>query len=254
MIFIYNGAPAHNNPAIPGSNSEHNTTIQPVSEHRRASSKYLKSSHKVDISRPEQQEQMNNRAEARRQGIALGNCRTQLLHQALQRNKDTITAAKCGQWYRFMQTYIPRCLNKEEIEGKLQNITLQYTLIEQFWNFFFRVSRVCVERRCHSNVNLLVGWKIEWDLFNSSTINIALENEQNKCTPNLPHLRFASLPTYGSVAQLVVAPWEEMGSNLLGALNFFLGSFLQLLKLLLSCKDHCFPWPQKESGKNTYQN
>ena len=132
MIFIYNGAPAHNNPAIPGSNSEHNTTIQPVSEHRRASSKYLKSSHKVDISRPEQQEQMNNRAEARRQGIALGNCRTQLLHQALLRNIDTITAAKCGQWYRFMQTYIPRCLNKEEIEGKLQNITLQYTLIEQF--------------------------------------------------------------------------------------------------------------------------
>ena len=34
-----------------------------------------------------------------------------------QRNIGTITAAKCGQWYRLMQTYIPRCLNSEEIEG-----------------------------------------------------------------------------------------------------------------------------------------
>ena len=30
----------------------------------------------MDISFPEQQEQMNDSAEARRQGIALGNCRT----------------------------------------------------------------------------------------------------------------------------------------------------------------------------------
>ena len=36
-----------------------------------------------------------------------------------------------------MQTYIPRYLNNEEIEEKLQNITSQYTVIEQFWNFFF---------------------------------------------------------------------------------------------------------------------
>ena len=50
---------------------------------------------------------------------------------------DTITAAECGWWYRFMQTYIPRFLNNEEIEGKLQNITVQYTVREQFWNFFF---------------------------------------------------------------------------------------------------------------------
>ena len=86
----------------------------------------------MDISYPEQQEQMNDRAEARRQGIALGNYSTQLLHQVLQRNIGTNTAAKRGQWYRFMQMYIPRCLNNEEIEGKLQNITLQYTVIEQF--------------------------------------------------------------------------------------------------------------------------
>ena len=57
------------------------------------------------------------RAEARRQGLALGNYRTQLLLQALQRNIGTVTVAKCGQWFRFMQTYLPRCINNEAIEG-----------------------------------------------------------------------------------------------------------------------------------------
>ena len=72
---------------------------------------------KADISRPEIQVQMNDRAEARRQGLALGNYRTQLLLQALQRNIGTIAVAKCGQWFRFMQTYLPRCINNEAIEG-----------------------------------------------------------------------------------------------------------------------------------------
>ena len=119
VIFIYDGAPAHNNPAIPGPNSELKKLppYSPFLNIVEQAISALKAAIKADISRPEQQEQMNNRAEARRQGIALGNFRTQLLLQALQRNIGTITAAKCGQWYRFMQTYIPRCLNNEEIEG-----------------------------------------------------------------------------------------------------------------------------------------
>ena len=119
VIFIYDGAPAHNNPAIPGPNTELKK-LPPYSPFliivEQAISS-LKAAIKADISRPEIQEQMNNREEARRQGIALGNYRTQLLQQALQRNIGTITAAKCGQWYRFMQTYLPRCLNNEAIEG-----------------------------------------------------------------------------------------------------------------------------------------
>ena len=119
VIFIYDGAPAHNNPAIPGPNSElkklppYSPFLNIVEQEISA----LKAAIKAGISRPEQQEQMNNRAQARRQGTALGNFRTQLLLQALQRNIGTTTAAKCGQWYRFMPTYIPRCLNNEEIEG-----------------------------------------------------------------------------------------------------------------------------------------
>ena len=77
----------------------------------------LKAAIKADISLTEQQKQMNNREEARQQGIALGNFCTQWPLHALERNIGTITAAKCGQWYRLMQTYIPRCLNSEEIEG-----------------------------------------------------------------------------------------------------------------------------------------
>ena len=73
----------------------------------------LRAAIKAVIGRPEQQEQINNREEARRQG----NFRTQLLLHTLQRDIGTITAANCGQWYRLMQTYIPRCLNSEEIEG-----------------------------------------------------------------------------------------------------------------------------------------
>ena len=119
VIFIYDGPPTHNNPAIPGANSElkklppYSPSLNIVEQAKGA----LKAATKADISRPEQQEQMDNREEARRQGIALGNFRTQLLLHTLQRNIGTITAAKCGQWYRLMQTYIPRCLNSEDIEG-----------------------------------------------------------------------------------------------------------------------------------------
>ena len=49
--------------------------------------------------------------------IPLGDFRTQQLLEALHRNIDTVTAAKCAQWYRLMQTYLPRCLNREVIEG-----------------------------------------------------------------------------------------------------------------------------------------
>ncbi|XP_068735137.1 uncharacterized protein [Montipora capricornis] len=119
VIFIYDGAPAYRNPAIRGPNSELrklppyspflNIVEQVVSA--------LKAAIKADISRPEIQVQMNDRAEARREGLALGNYRTQLLLQALQKNIGTITVAKCGQWFRFMQTYLPRCINNEAIEG-----------------------------------------------------------------------------------------------------------------------------------------
>ena len=119
VIFIYDGAPAHKNPAIPGPNSELRKLppYSPFLHIVEQAVSALKAAIKADISRPEIQVQMNDRAEARRQGLALGNYRTPLLLQALQRNIGTITVAKCRQWFRFMQTYLPRCNNNEAIEG-----------------------------------------------------------------------------------------------------------------------------------------
>ena len=77
----------------------------------------LKAAVKADINRPAIQQEMNNRDEARNRGLALGHYRTQLLLEALNRNIGTITPAKSGQWFRFMQTYLPRCINREFIEG-----------------------------------------------------------------------------------------------------------------------------------------
>ena len=109
----------HNNPAILGSNTELKElpSYSPFLNIVEQAISSLKVAIKADISRPEIQEQMNNRDEARRQGIALGNYLSQLLQQALQRNIGTITSSKCGQWFRLMQTYLPRCLNSEAIEG-----------------------------------------------------------------------------------------------------------------------------------------
>ena len=50
-------------------------------------------------------------------GIPVGEFRTQQLLEALHRNIDTVTVAKSAQWYRFMQTYLPKCLNQDIIEG-----------------------------------------------------------------------------------------------------------------------------------------
>ena len=77
----------------------------------------LKAAIKGDVSRPEIKARMDDRAEVRRLGIPLGERRTRLLLDALQRCIGVITAAKAYQWFRFMQIYLPRCLNGEEIEG-----------------------------------------------------------------------------------------------------------------------------------------
>ena len=75
VIFIYDGAQARNNPAIPGPNCELKK-LPPYSPFRNIVEQAisaLKAAIKADIGRPAQQEQMNNREEARRQGITLSN-------------------------------------------------------------------------------------------------------------------------------------------------------------------------------------
>ena len=118
VIFIYDGAPAHTNPENPDDENTELKKLPPYSPFLNIVEQAisaLKAAIKADISRPEIQQAMCNRQEARRQGTPLGQYRTQLLLEALHRNVGTITVAKCGQ-YRFMQTYIPRAMNREQIE------------------------------------------------------------------------------------------------------------------------------------------
>lgn len=86
LVFIYDGAPAHYNPAIPGLRLE--------SYHCIACACGAAIEADIHVTHPEQQEQMNNRTEARWQGIALGNFHTQLL-RSLRCNCLSADAVKC---------------------------------------------------------------------------------------------------------------------------------------------------------------
>ena len=101
---LFDGAPAHRNSAIPGPNSEL-TKLPPYSPFLNIVEQAvsaLKAAIKADISRPEIQVQMNDRAEARRQGLALGNYRTQLL---LHSTTEEYWYHHCRQMWTVVQVY-----------------------------------------------------------------------------------------------------------------------------------------------------
>ena len=118
VIFVYDGAPAHRNPTVPALNTELKMLppYSPFLNIVEQAISCLTAAIKADISRPEIQRRMDDRDEARVRGTPLREFRTQL-HEALHRNIDTITAAKSAQLYHFVQTYLPKCLNREVIEG-----------------------------------------------------------------------------------------------------------------------------------------
>ena len=97
VIFIYDGTRACNNPGDPGANTklEKLPAYSPFLNIVEQAISTLKAAIKTDISRPEVQ--LGNRDEAIARGIPLGEFRTQLLLEALQRSIGTITLAKCTQ-------------------------------------------------------------------------------------------------------------------------------------------------------------
>ena len=93
VIFIYDGAPAHRYPAIPATNTELEmppvySSFLDIIEQAISS---LKEAIKGDVTRPDIQARM-----------VLGEVRTPLLLNALQRCIGVITAANAYQWFRFM--------------------------------------------------------------------------------------------------------------------------------------------------------
>ena len=67
VVFIYGGAPAHRNPAIPAANTELDApALQPIPEHSGAGNQLTEGSDKRRLSTPEIQARMDDREEARR--------------------------------------------------------------------------------------------------------------------------------------------------------------------------------------------
>ena len=86
-IFIYDGAPAHRNPAIPATNTklEMPPAYSPFLSIVEQAISSLKAAIKGHVPRSEIQARTDDRTEARRLGIPLGEMRTQWLLHALQR-------------------------------------------------------------------------------------------------------------------------------------------------------------------------
>ena len=118
VIFLYDDAPAQRNPAIPAANTElwMLPAYSPFLKIVEQAIGSLKAAIKRGVSRPEIQTRMDDRAEIRRLGFQLEEMRTRLLLDALRRCIGVMTAAKGSNWLKFMQTYLPRCLNGGEIE------------------------------------------------------------------------------------------------------------------------------------------
>ena len=117
--LVYDGAPAHRN-AVSPRDSIRLIKLPPYSPFLNIVEQAisaLKAAIKVGISLPYIQAEMDDCLEARQQGIQLGEYRHQILVAASESNIGAITVQKCAARYRFMQTYLPRCLNREIIEG-----------------------------------------------------------------------------------------------------------------------------------------
>ena len=130
FIFIYDGAPAHRNPAIPAANTElemlpayspfRNIVEQAISS--------LKVAIKGDVPRPEIQAPMDDRAQARRLGIPLGELRTRLLLDALQRRirVTCITPAKAYQWLGSCKPICHAVLMGRKLKANTCNVLCMY--------------------------------------------------------------------------------------------------------------------------------
>ena len=117
--LIFDGAPAHRRAAPPAENTHvkvlppYTPFLNPVEQ----AISCLKAHIKADITRPLFQNQMNDRNAARNAQIPLGEYRKRVLVTAAERNLRSITVEKCAAWFRLMQSYMPRCLAREHIQG-----------------------------------------------------------------------------------------------------------------------------------------
>ena len=117
--LIFDGAPAHRRPEVPNENV-HVNILPPYSPFLNIVEQAiscLKANIKAELARPAMQERFADRNAALQAHLPLGEYRKRLLVASAERNIGCITVAICAAWYRHMQSYLPRCLAREIIEG-----------------------------------------------------------------------------------------------------------------------------------------
>ncbi len=72
---------------------------------------------KRQLALPEWQQRVGDRDAAQEAGLNLQEWRCERVMEVAQENVGEITQEKCVRWYNYSQTYMPRCLAREEIEG-----------------------------------------------------------------------------------------------------------------------------------------
>ena len=121
LYFVYDNARPHVRAELPPGNDNielkrlppYSPFLNPVE----MAHSCFKAGIKRLLRQPEWQARVGDHQAAARQGLNMQAWRARLLLEAAQQNVDEITHDKCQRWFHHTQTYLPRCMAMEEIEG-----------------------------------------------------------------------------------------------------------------------------------------
>ena len=77
----------------------------------------FKAAVKRTLALPEWQQRVGDNNAAAEAGLNLQAWRARLVEEVAQQHIDVITQEKCARWYNHAQTYLPRCIARQEIDG-----------------------------------------------------------------------------------------------------------------------------------------
>lgn len=121
IFLIYDNARPHINAAVPPAFNNfaikrlpaYSPFLNPVEMAHSA----FKAGVKQTLALPAWQARVGDVAAAREAGINLQGWRARLLEEVAQQHVDVITPEKCARWYNHAQTYLPRCIARQQIDG-----------------------------------------------------------------------------------------------------------------------------------------
>lgn len=121
IFFIYDNARPHVRAQLPAGNENielkrlppYSPFLNPVEMAHSA----FKAGVKRLLGLQEWQARVGDHQAAAADGLTMQGWRARLLVEAAQENVDEITHEKCQRWFHHSQTYLPRCMAREEIDG-----------------------------------------------------------------------------------------------------------------------------------------